>query len=139
MASLQPVVTTPDSRRTPWRTDLAAVMATVVCAVIAWVFVVKLPGVDLSVLLAGERRHIGLSDIVIAATVCSAAGVILLRVLERRVKNPLRLWSVIAVLAVSYTHLDVYKRQPLGWGASESSVARCPPSKHPQDPPTPSS
>lgn len=73
-------------------------MATVVCAVIAWVFVVKLPGVDLSVLLAGERRHIGLSDIVIAATVCSAAGVILLRVLERRVKNPLRLWSVIAVL-----------------------------------------
>ncbi|WP_157577740.1 DUF6069 family protein [Phycicoccus jejuensis] len=85
-------------RRVPWIVDLASVVAAAVCALVTWFFVVKLPGVDLTVEVGGDRQVVSVGDIVFAALVSAAAGFGLLRFLERLMDRPLRLWSVIAVL-----------------------------------------
>jgi hypothetical protein len=92
--------TVPTSVRRPvrWFTDLAAILAAAVCALVTWFFVVKLPGVDLTVETGGELHQVEVGDILCATLVSAAAGFLLLRVIERRMDKPLRLWSIIAVV-----------------------------------------
>lgn len=95
-----------DRRPAPsWTTDLTIALAAVICALVAWFFVVRLPGVDLLVHTGGALRRVGAVDVALAAGVSAVLGLGLLRVLERLTARALAVWTAIALVVALFSML----------------------------------
>ncbi|WP_109472790.1 DUF6069 family protein [Ornithinimicrobium cavernae] len=81
----------------PWSSDLVAVGAAMICALVMWLCVALWGGVELDVVTGGDVRRVGGVTVVTTAALAGLAGVGLLRTLERLTPRALRIWTVIAV------------------------------------------
>lgn len=85
-----------------WRDDLPVAAVAALASGLGWA-VATLCGVDLVVRTGSATQHVNVVSVVVTAVVVTIAGGGLLRVLERRTKSAVRLWTTIAaaVLLVS--------------------------------------
>lgn len=84
--------------RVPWSTDLVIVVAAVVSVLVAWLFMARLTGVELTVSTGDTVQDVDGLAVVVAAAAAALAGVAGLRVLERLTSKALPIWTVVAVL-----------------------------------------
>lgn len=84
--------------RVPWSTDLVIVAAAVISALVAWLFMARLAGVELTVSAGNTTQEVGGLAVALTATAAALAGVAGLRVLERLTPRALPIWTVAAVL-----------------------------------------
>jgi hypothetical protein len=90
--------------RDAWPTVAVAVaVAAAGAAAVCWYGVTELASVDLAVRSGSGTREIGVVSVVVTAIVIALAGAGLLRVLERRTRRGLAIWTWVAaaILAVS--------------------------------------
>lgn len=116
MASLDHLDPTPVRRRVPRRVDLVTAGAAATCAVIAWLFVAVLPGVDLVVRTGGGTQTVGGVAVALASAAAALVGMVALRVLTRLTSRALELWTVLVVLVALLSLVG-----PLG---AETAAAR---------------
>ncbi|MFL6136157.1 MAG: DUF6069 family protein [Nocardioidaceae bacterium] len=85
-----------------WRDDLPVAATAALTSGLGWA-VARVCGVDLVVQTGSATQHVNVISVVVTAVVVTIAGGGLLRVLERRTKAAVRLWTTIAaaVLLVS--------------------------------------
>jgi uncharacterized protein DUF6069 len=102
----------------PWRVDLATAGAAATCAVIAWLFVAVLPGVDLVVRSGGGTQTVGGVAVAVASAVAALVGMVGLRVLERFTSRALRPWTVLVVAVALLSLLG-----PLGAVTTTATLA----------------
>lgn len=95
--------------RVPWITDLSIVGAATVCALLVWLFLGELAGVDLKVDSGGTVREVGVVGVVATAFLAALVGVLLLRFLESQSAGGLRTWTIVAVVVALVSFLG-----PLG-------------------------
>lgn len=122
MDTSAPTSRTPAARRTPWATDLAIVAAAVVTALVDWVFVVRLADIDLAVQQGDTVRHVGGAAVALTAGATALAGVALLRFVERRRPQPLRLWTVVVLVVLAVSLLGPLGAQTLAAGGALLSL-----------------
>lgn len=84
----------------PWSRDLVVVAAAVVCAWVTWWLAVTAGGVDLVVSAGPGVQRVEGAAVAISAGVGALAGMLTLRALEARTSRALRIWTVLAVLAL---------------------------------------
>lgn len=84
--------------RVPWSTDLVIVAAAVVSALVAWLFMARLAGVNLTVATGDTVQDVGGLAVAVSAGVGALVGVVGLRGLERLTPQALRIWTAVAVL-----------------------------------------
>lgn len=98
----QPVQEHARRRVRSWRDDLPVAAVAALASGLGWA-VATLCGVDLVVRTGSATQHVNVVSVVVTAVVVTIAGGGLLRVLERRTKSAVRLWTTIAaaVLLVS--------------------------------------
>jgi Family of unknown function (DUF6069) len=87
----------PTARRVPWRVDAATAGAATVCALVAWLFVAVLPGVDLVVRAGAGTVTVGGPAIALTAAAAALVGMAVLRLLERLTARAVGLWSCLVV------------------------------------------
>ncbi len=98
MTSIDHLDHAPVRRRVPRRVDAATAGAAAGCAVIAWLFVAVLPGVDLVVRTGDGAQTVGGVAVAVASAVAALVGMVALRVLERLTARSLGLWTLLVVL-----------------------------------------
>lgn len=87
----------PDERvHVPWVTDLSLALAATVCAVVLWFFSAVLGGVDLDIGSGSTTQHVSGVAVALTAAVVSLVGLLLLRFLESRLDDGLRIWTLLA-------------------------------------------
>ena len=106
------------AERTSMRTDAGVVAVAVVAAVGAWVLWTQVAGVDLVVRTGNSDQAMSAVAVVVSALVPTVFGVGLLRFLERRMADGLRVWTILAsgVFVVSLLG-------PLGATTAEGKLA----------------
>ncbi len=82
----------------PWRTDVAAIVAAVVCAMVMWTCTVLLADTQLIVRLGGETQVVGGGTVGVVAGMSALVGLTVLRVLEQVVPRGLEVWTALAVV-----------------------------------------
>ncbi|MEP7089162.1 MAG: DUF6069 family protein [Nocardioidaceae bacterium] len=90
-------------RRGRWRDDWSVAVTAAGAAALVWCVVTQAASVDLAVRSASGAQEVNVVSVVVTALVAALAGGGLLRVLERRSRRGLTIWSWVAaaVLAVS--------------------------------------
>jgi hypothetical protein len=81
----------------PWRTDIGAVVAAAVCALVTWGSAM-VADVELAVERGGEGREIGAGAVALVAGGSALLGLAVLRLLERWSPRALRVWTGLAVV-----------------------------------------
>lgn len=89
---------TPTTRRVPRRVDVATAGAAALCALIAWLFVAVLPGVDLTVRTGSGTQTVGGVAVAVSAAAAAFVGMGALRVLERFTHRALTVWTVLVLV-----------------------------------------
>ncbi len=79
-----------------WRDDWPVAVVAAGAAAVVWV-VGTVSGVDVAVRSGSSSRDVGLLSVVVTAVVVGAAGVGLLRILERRTPGARRVWTGVAM------------------------------------------
>ncbi|WP_017569030.1 DUF6069 family protein [Nocardiopsis halotolerans] len=98
MAPTQSRVPSTSSRTAPRRA--LTVAAAVLAPLALWALAVPLLGVDLTAFPGGRARTVGPVAVAVAGLVGAVAGWLLLVVLERTVRRPGRVWTVIACVVL---------------------------------------
>lgn len=80
------------------RSRAVGVVVAALAAILVWVIAVPLLGVDLAVVQGGARQTVGLGAVVLTPLVVGLLGWALLALLERRLRNGRRIWSIVAVV-----------------------------------------
>ncbi|MCI1749478.1 MAG: DUF6069 family protein [Acidipropionibacterium sp.] len=78
--------------------DLAVVAAAVICAMITWLVVSPLAGVELRVDSSGRTITVGGGSVALMAASAAIAGLLVLRILEMVSAHGLRIWTVLAIV-----------------------------------------
>ncbi|OOC53950.1 MULTISPECIES: DUF6069 family protein [Nocardiopsis] len=86
------------SRPTAWRA--LTVAAAVLAPLVLWALAVPLAGVELTAFPGGRPRVVGPVAVAVAGLVFGLAAWALLMVLERTVRSPGRVWSVVAYIVL---------------------------------------
>ncbi|NYH55267.1 lysylphosphatidylglycerol synthetase-like protein (DUF2156 family) [Nocardiopsis arvandica] len=86
------------SRPTAWRA--LTVAAAVLAPLALWALAVPLAGVELTAFPGGRPRGVGPVAVAVAGLVFGLAAWALLMVLERTVRSPGRVWSVVAYIVL---------------------------------------
>ncbi|MFD6948597.1 hypothetical protein A6A08_18245 [Nocardiopsis sp. TSRI0078] len=94
MTTTAPVTSGTSSRPTARRA--LTVAAAVLAPLFLWALTVPLAGVELTALPGGEPRAVGPVAVAVAGLVFGLAAWALLAVLERTVRRPGRVWTVVA-------------------------------------------
>jgi hypothetical protein len=118
MTSTDLIDQAPTTRRVPQRVDLATAGAAATCALVAWLFVAVLPGVDLVVRTAGGTQTVGGVAVAVSAAGAAWLGMVALRVLERFTRAALRPWTVLVVVVALLSLLG-----PLGAVTTSATLA----------------
>lgn len=89
--------------RVPWWVDVAGAAAAAVAALLTWVAVTSVGGVDLAAVEGGAVQHVGAVEVGLAAFVAGLVGLLALRLLGRWTPRSLTVWTwlAVAVLVVS--------------------------------------
>lgn len=88
--------TTGDRTQVPLGTDAVVVGMAVVAAVGAWLLWTQVAGVDLVVRTGDSAQAVGTVAVVVSTLVPTVFGAGLLRFLERRMADGLRVWTMLA-------------------------------------------
>jgi hypothetical protein len=83
--------------RTPWSSDLTAVGATVICAMVLWTST-RLADLELAVEQGGDAIAIGGWAVALTAGVSALVGLAVLRLLEQATPRALAIWTALAVV-----------------------------------------
>ncbi|MDN5996767.1 DUF6069 family protein [Acidipropionibacterium jensenii] len=86
------------ARRQLLANDLAVIVTTIICAMITWVMVAPVAGVDLSVGTGGQTISVSAGSVALTAAATSIAGLLVLRLLERLSAHGLRIWLIVAIV-----------------------------------------
>lgn len=82
-----------------WTTDVVIVMASMVCAVVMWLWATQVSGLELEVGRGDETASVGVGAVVVAAGASTALGLGALRLLELRSRRALSTWTGLVVAA----------------------------------------
>ncbi|WP_127843540.1 DUF6069 family protein [Acidipropionibacterium jensenii] len=85
------------ARRQLLANDLAVIVTTIICAMITWVMVAPVAGVDLSVGTGDQTISVSAGSVALTAAT-SIAGLLVLRLLERLSAHGLRIWLIVAIV-----------------------------------------
>ena len=92
------------TQRIAWSTALIGGAVAAGAALLLWLVLVPLAGIDLAVSLSGTVKRVGALDVVVTGFVAGLGALVALRVLQRCTARVLTGWTVAAVLVllVSY-------------------------------------
>lgn len=77
------------------------VAATAAAALLVWLIAVPVAGVELIARSGGGTQEVGGAQVAMVTVIVGLAGWALLEVLERRVANPARRWTAIALIVLA--------------------------------------
>ncbi len=97
--------TTRSSVSPPWTTDLVAVGAAVVCALVTWFCTVHLADLELTVERGSDVQRIGGGAVAVTAGLAALIGLASLRLLERVTSRSLGIWTVLAAVVTALSLL----------------------------------
>jgi hypothetical protein len=100
---------------TPKRADANVVVVATALAVGIWA-VAKAAGVDLDVRSGSGTTQVLLGSVIVTPIVVGFAAAALLRLLERRTKSGLRMWTIVAVVVWALSFLGPLSAASLGAG-----------------------
>lgn len=80
--------------------ELVAAVAAPICALVTWLLLVVVGGVDLTVQLGGAVTSVGWVAVALTACVAGLVGLLALRLLRRITRRARGIWTTLAVLVL---------------------------------------
>ncbi len=109
---------TTTARRVPRRVDLVTAAAAAVSALVAWLFLAVLPGVELEVRTGTGLQTVGGAAVALSAAASAFVAMVALRVLERFTRRAPGTWTVLVVVVALVSVLG-----PLGAVTTTATLA----------------
>lgn len=113
-ATLQSSTGTTSERRLAVPPEIVAAVAAPICALVAWLLLVVVGGVELSVLMNGAVTAVGWAAVAITAAGAGLVGLLALRVLRRLTTHALVVWTALAALVLAGSMLGPLSATSLG-------------------------
>lgn len=98
--ALQSPATTTLERRIARLPELVAAVAAPICALVAWLLLVVVGGVDLSVAMGAGVKQVGWIEVALTAAGAGLVGLLALRLLRRFTTRARGIWTAVAVVVL---------------------------------------